>query len=236
MLYEFTQPGIRKGGTKAASGRGLSYFNYGSALKESLLMIIECKNCSRRFNLNENLLKPTGSRLRCSKCGNIFHAYPARNDGSLNPTLAIGGIAQNAEKSESAFASPDKRKNPRVPVSIPVLCDALDLEGNPHDIYAGAIKEVSQTGLAIELFSRPASEQVSLSFINGEDRDVQIKAKVVHSRINSFKTRIGLSLAGSAAEVEHFVSQVMQTHHSVNSVARQARIAGIRKGEYPLTS
>jgi hypothetical protein len=123
-----------------------------------------------------------------------------------------------------------------VPVSVPVLCDALDPEGNPHDIYVGAIKEVSQTGLAIELFSSPASEQVSLSFINVENRDVRIKAKVVHSRINSFKTRIGLSLAGSAVEMDDFVSQVLKTHHSAYSADRQAQIQGIPKDDYSLTS
>jgi hypothetical protein len=124
-----------------------------------------------------------------------------------------------------------------VPVSIPALCDALDLKGNPQDIYIGAIRDVSQTGLAIELFSSPTSEQVSLSFINVENRDVQIKAKVVHSRIeDSFKTRVGLSLAGSAMEIDHFVSQVMRTHHSAYSTDRQTQIQGIQKGEYPLTS
>lgn len=198
-------------------------------------MVIECKYCSRKFNLNENLLKPAGSRLRCSKCGSIFHAYPVHKDSSLNPALETDGIAKNADKGESASFL-DKRKYHRVPVSVPVLCDALDPEGNPHDIYAGAIKEVSQTGLAIELFSSPASGQVSLSFINVENRDVQIKAKVVHSRINSFKTRIGLSLAGSAAEMDHFVSQVMKTHHSAYSADRQALIQGIQKGDYSLTS
>ncbi|MBW2568738.1 MAG: zinc-ribbon domain-containing protein [Deltaproteobacteria bacterium] len=39
-------------------------------------MIITCKNCNSSFNLDESLLKPTGSEVRCSKCANIFTAYP----------------------------------------------------------------------------------------------------------------------------------------------------------------
>jgi hypothetical protein len=62
------------------------------------------------------------------------------------------------EQGDISTFGDEKRKQPRMPVSIPVLCDALDLEGNPHDIYIGAIKEVSQTGLAIELSSSPVSE------------------------------------------------------------------------------
>jgi predicted Zn finger-like uncharacterized protein len=39
-------------------------------------MIVECKNCSQRYNFNETLLKPNGSKVKCIKCGNIFVAYP----------------------------------------------------------------------------------------------------------------------------------------------------------------
>jgi hypothetical protein len=113
-----------------------------------------------------------------------------------------------------AAASAFVRKYPRVPVSIHALCDALDLEGNPHDKHMAVIKEVSRGGLAIELPISPISEQVSLSFMNAENRDVYIRAKVVHSRKNSHKTRIGLSLTGLPMEIDRFVAQVMQTHCS----------------------
>jgi predicted Zn finger-like uncharacterized protein len=176
------------------------------------LMVIECINCSRKFNLNENLLKPAGSRVRCSKCGTIFHACPAPNGGSLNPALEADGMAQGVDQDQNAAPFFEKRKLPRVPVSIPVLCDALDLEGNPSDIHLGAIKEVSQAGLAIELFTSRISEQVSLTFIDVENNEVQIEARVVHSRIKSFMTWIGLSLVGPPMEIEHFVAQAMKTH------------------------
>ncbi|GAG06739.1 unnamed protein product, partial [marine sediment metagenome] len=39
-------------------------------------MIITCKACNASFNLNESLLKPGGSKVRCSKCKNVFIAYP----------------------------------------------------------------------------------------------------------------------------------------------------------------
>ncbi|MBN1931589.1 MAG: zinc-ribbon domain-containing protein, partial [Desulfobacterales bacterium] len=39
-------------------------------------MIITCKECETRFNLDESLLKKTGSKVRCSKCKSIFLAYP----------------------------------------------------------------------------------------------------------------------------------------------------------------
>jgi predicted Zn finger-like uncharacterized protein len=39
-------------------------------------MIITCKACKASFNLDESLLKPEGSKVRCSKCKEIFVAYP----------------------------------------------------------------------------------------------------------------------------------------------------------------
>jgi predicted Zn finger-like uncharacterized protein len=97
-------------------------------------MVIECISCSRKFNLNENLLKPTGSIVRCSKCGNIFSAYPAHNGNRLNSAVEADEIAKDGDQSESSTPGFEKRKHFRVPISIPVICDALDLEGNPCDI------------------------------------------------------------------------------------------------------
>ena len=39
-------------------------------------MIIACEQCRTRFNLDENLLKQDGSKVRCSKCSHVFVAYP----------------------------------------------------------------------------------------------------------------------------------------------------------------
>jgi pilus assembly protein FimV len=39
-------------------------------------MIITCENCETSFNLNEKLLKPKGSKVRCSRCKHMFTAYP----------------------------------------------------------------------------------------------------------------------------------------------------------------
>jgi pilus assembly protein FimV len=39
-------------------------------------MIITCKECNSSFNVDDGLIKETGSKVRCSKCENIFVAYP----------------------------------------------------------------------------------------------------------------------------------------------------------------
>ncbi|MBW1754259.1 MAG: zinc-ribbon domain-containing protein [Deltaproteobacteria bacterium] len=47
-------------------------------------MIITCEECQASFNLDESLLKPTGSKVRCSKCKKVFVAYPPELPCSLS--------------------------------------------------------------------------------------------------------------------------------------------------------
>ena len=39
-------------------------------------MIITCEECDTSFNLEDSRLKPSGSKVRCSKCQRIFMVYP----------------------------------------------------------------------------------------------------------------------------------------------------------------
>lgn len=39
-------------------------------------MIITCEACNTSFNLDNKMLKPTGSKVRCSVCANVFTAFP----------------------------------------------------------------------------------------------------------------------------------------------------------------
>ncbi len=39
-------------------------------------MIITCEECSTRFNLDESILKPGGSKVRCSLCKHVFTVFP----------------------------------------------------------------------------------------------------------------------------------------------------------------
>ena len=49
-------------------------------------MIVTCENCKAKFGLDENLIKESGSKVRCSKCQHIFTAFrPA-------PTEEVGPL------------------------------------------------------------------------------------------------------------------------------------------------
>jgi predicted Zn finger-like uncharacterized protein len=43
-------------------------------------MIINCEKCASKFNLDDKLIKETGSKVRCSVCRNIFTVYPRMDE------------------------------------------------------------------------------------------------------------------------------------------------------------
>jgi len=51
-------------------------------------MIIECEKCRTKFNLDESLLKKTGSKVRCSICKHVFTAFPVEAELQIEEILA----------------------------------------------------------------------------------------------------------------------------------------------------
>ncbi len=43
-------------------------------------MIITCEQCSTRFTLDDAMIQPKGSKVRCSQCKHIFTAFPSGSD------------------------------------------------------------------------------------------------------------------------------------------------------------
>jgi predicted Zn finger-like uncharacterized protein len=44
-------------------------------------MIVQCENCSTKFNLPEEQIKPDGSWVRCSRCQEVFQVLPPQPSG-----------------------------------------------------------------------------------------------------------------------------------------------------------
>jgi len=193
-------------------------------------MIIGCKNCLKKFSLDENLLKPDGSKVRCTKCGTIFFAFPTffNRDEKL-PAIEskINFKELNSDKTDTSTI--EHRIHQRLKVSVPASCISIDAEGNSLDFNIGRITDVSQEGLAIELFCSSLSESILISFITLDDKEIQIRGKVVHSERNlKGKTKIGASLTGTSKEIADFVSNVVRYYHyaakSKNQIIEEERV------------
>jgi len=50
-------------------------------------MIVNCEKCRSKFNLDETLVKETGTKVRCSVCKCVFTVHPPEEDNGLDPAM-----------------------------------------------------------------------------------------------------------------------------------------------------
>ncbi|CAB5133851.1 hypothetical protein D3OALGA1CA_3497 [Olavius algarvensis associated proteobacterium Delta 3] len=93
-------------------------------------MIITCEECRTSFNLDEKLLRPTGSKVRCSKCGDVFITFPPP-----------------PEAAAPAAAAPVAPAVPQPPAQERVESTAAD------DVDTSAIAETDEIDLGLDLES-----------------------------------------------------------------------------------
>jgi len=121
-------------------------------------------------------------------------------------------IEVNNHKTDTA--SGEQRMGHRIKVSVPASCISTDADGNSLDFNIGRITDVSKEGLAIEIFCSSPFEYSSISFITLEDKEIQIRGKVVNSERNELgRMKIALALIGTSKEIAVFVSQLVRCHH-----------------------
>ena len=91
-------------------------------------MIITCEECSTSFNLDDSLLKETGSKVRCSVCKNVFTAYPAaisEEPGGTEPEAETGLF----------FAEPDLSDDSQDADTGDAAVEADEADGDPRFQY-----------------------------------------------------------------------------------------------------
>lgn len=69
-------------------------------------MNITCEKCSITFQLDDKLIKPKGSMVRCSKCKHIFKVFPPSHIDTLPPMPPVKEgftVAQRPQKEEQPF-------------------------------------------------------------------------------------------------------------------------------------
>lgn len=50
-------------------------------------MIIQCPRCQTKYELDESILPPGGSTVRCTRCGHVFQASPPTDAGEIGDDL-----------------------------------------------------------------------------------------------------------------------------------------------------
>ena len=86
--------------------------------------------------------------------------------------------------------------------------------GNSLDFNIGRIADVSKEEIAIEIFCISSFEYSSLSFITLDNKEIQIKGKVVsHKKKCSRQKKDRIIPVGTPREIADFVAQLVRYHH-----------------------
>ena len=125
-------------------------------------MIITCQQCETSFNLDEGLLKPAGSKVRCSKCKHIFTAYPPAPAEKVEETAAGPAETDIAEKGIEETAETSLAAETRDEAEIEEELDLSDIDDE--------LKLTDEAGEAAAV--EPSGEDLSLDFdLDDEEKE-----------------------------------------------------------------
>ena len=106
-------------------------------------MIIECERCHTKFNLDENLLKESGSKVRCSICKHVFTAFPPKEEPGLE-----GFKTEKIEEAEIILPEETDKEEDIIPdVDKTIVTEALEGIGQGEEeegIEAISFEDISQ--------------------------------------------------------------------------------------------
>ena len=139
-------------------------------------MIITCNECDTRFNIDESLLKQTGSKVRCSKCKNVFLAYPSSLSEELDKSSEVETELE-ALITDEEIESGIQYKAEEELEGIELAMDEAFEENTKVE------EKPEESGLELELDLEPeidetqAETEVELELELGDKTDSEISAK-----------------------------------------------------------
>jgi predicted Zn finger-like uncharacterized protein len=91
-------------------------------------MIVTCQECESSFNINAEMIKETGSKVKCSKCENVFVVYPEAESDEADFEAPLAGLEQDTDDLD--FSQGDE---PDEDLGLPDL-DAMFEEDQESDV------------------------------------------------------------------------------------------------------
>jgi predicted Zn finger-like uncharacterized protein len=104
-------------------------------------MIVQCPDCSSRFRLAEEKIKPSGTKIRCSNCKKIFTVMPPEQEPSVSDREEQNRKPEKepSKQNEQTFFGDDADLGSETPEPGGVAFHELDLGADMDD--AGESKE-----------------------------------------------------------------------------------------------
>ena len=124
-------------------------------------MIITCNECESSFNVEDSLIKESGSKVRCSKCQSIFVAYPPPIEENLeldqdeqllgsNGDIALDDLDSTLENffnEDSSLDTADSMKDADEELELGL---GLDAESEDTQYTPAAALDTDETDLRLD--------------------------------------------------------------------------------------
>ena len=150
-------------------------------------MKISCEACHFNYKLDSNLVKSTGTRVRCSKCGKVFKVYPPSKG--------------------------NQRKYPRVKTQNLISYFSFDDSGKLISHGLGIALDVSKGGILLET---PYPIESGLLVLTATDKDknfIEVKSKLIYSKKTSIGTYYcGIEFIGIDERVTNFIAKLIKEY------------------------
>jgi predicted Zn finger-like uncharacterized protein len=117
-------------------------------------MKISCKSCQSTFYLDSSFVVSTGTRLKCSKCQEVFEVYPAE--------------------------SIDQRKHPRVKTNNLISYFSFDEAGKFISHGLGIALDISKGGILLKTPCAIESGLIVIATIDWENNLIEVNGRLVY--------------------------------------------------------
>ena len=127
-------------------------------------MIITCDECNSSFSVGDNLIKDSGSKVRCSKCDSVFVAYPQTIDDIEELAAAEDDLGLDDLDSDLGDFLGDDEEEDALAMSSDTDESELDLNDFDDSLDAA-------TGLAMDDVTEDESGELELDLDFDQDDD-----------------------------------------------------------------
>ena len=157
-------------------------------------MIITCKSCQTLFRVDDSLVKPGGTKVKCNKCRQVFTAFPP------NPA--------------------NRRKHPRIKTRNLISHFTVDEDGKLISQGLSKAKDISKGGLLLETPHPIESGKLSLMAIDLDNKFIEIEGELVYcKKADSGMYHSGVKFVGTNEQVANFVVRLIKEYsHRKNNL------------------
>jgi len=151
-------------------------------------MLIPCESCHSKFKFDNSLVKPNGTKVRCSKCQEVFRVYPP--------------------------SAVDRRIHKRIKTQNLISYFAYNEKGELISHGLGVALDISKGGILLETPYLIESGLLVLTATNREKQFIEVEGNLKYTKASSNGTYLcGIEFVGNEERVKDFIINLIKVYN-----------------------